>query len=193
MLSAFIKCPLFVALVLPVLAVATETIPKLREQKIALSETREVIIAVPDGFALVTGQADGLIAVKLSDEKESVTIDIQFLPDPEGRYATPRARMELMHDMFVEYVDASSEKGMQFEELGPKTGAGTYCVFTDKKLLGKTELPPGEYVHLTNGIKVWPGVVAVFRCFSNDTTSPGYKAILETLRQSVHERPVPMK
>jgi hypothetical protein len=194
MFPAFMMCSRLMALVLPVFAVATEAGPKLREQKIALSETREVIIAVPDGFALVTGQADsGLIAVKLSDAKESVTIDLQFLPDAEGKYATPRARMELMHEMFVEYVDSSTEKGMQFEELEPKTGAGTYCVFTDKKLVGKTELPPGEYVHLTNGVKAWPGVIAVFRCFHNDTTSPAYKALLTMLRESVHERPVPLK
>ena len=188
------KYSLVAALLLPVLVSATEATPKLREQKIALSENREVLIAVPDGFALVTGQDDsGLPVVKLNGPKDSVTIDLHFLPDPEGKYATPRARMELMHEMFVEFVDSSTEKGMQFEELGPKTGAGTYCVFTDKKLVGKTELPPGEYVHLTNGIKAWPGVIAVFRCFSNDTTSAGYKAIITMLRDSVHEKPIPLK
>jgi hypothetical protein len=95
--------------------------------------------------------------------------------------------------MFVEYVDSSTEKAMQFEELEPQTGAGTYCVFTDAKLVGQTELPPGEYLHLTTGVKTWPGVAAVFRCFSNDTTSAGYKSILAMLRESVHERPVPLK
>ena len=121
-----------------------------------------------------------MIAVKLSDEKESVTIDIQFLPDPEGRFANARARKELMHDMFVEYVDSSNEKAMQFEELEPRTGAGTYCVFTDTKLVGKTELPPGEYVHLTNGIKAWPGVVAVFRC---SATKPPHRVTRRSSRR----------
>ena len=188
------KYSLIGALLIPVLVMATEAAPKSRELKIALSENREVVISVPDGFALVTGQDDsGLPVVKLSGPNESVTIDLHFLPDPEGKYATPRARMELMHEMFVEFVDASTEKGMQFEELGPKTGAGTYCVFTDKKLVGKTELPPGEYVHLTIGIKAWPGVIAVFRCFSNETASAGYKAIITMLRESVHEKPIPLK
>ena len=101
MFFRFIKCPLFVVLVIPILAAATETIPKLREQKIALSETREVIIAVPDGFALVTGQADGLIAVKLSDEKESVTIDIQFLPDPEVIRIKVVPHFQLLNSYFI--------------------------------------------------------------------------------------------
>jgi hypothetical protein len=188
------KSPLILALVIPLLAMASAPTPKLREQKIALTDTREVIIASPDGFSLVTGQdPSGFVVVKLSDEKESVTIDLQFLPDPESKYATPRARMELMHEMFVEFVEDSTEQAMQFNELEPRFGAGTYCVFTDKKLLGKTDLPRGEYIHLTTGIKAWPGVIAVFRCFSNDTNSPAYKAVMEMLRESVHEKPSPLK
>ena len=189
------KYSLIIAWLLPVFAFASGgPTPKSRELKIALSENREVIVAVPDGFALVTGQdKNGFVGVKLSDAKETVTIDIQFLPDPDVKYANSRSRLELMHEMFSEYVDASTEKAMQFEELEPRTGVGTYCVFTDAKLVGKTDLPRGEYVHLTTGIKAWPGAIAVFRCFSNDTTSAGYKAILTMLRESVNERPVPLK
>ena len=188
------KYSFVIALLLPVFGAASDAAPKLRELKIALSESREVIVAAPDGFALVTGQDEnGFVGVKLSDAKESVSVDLQFLPDPGGKYANSRARLELMHEMFSEYVGASTEKAMEFEELEPRTGVGTYCVFTDAKLVGKTDLPRGEYVHLTTGIKAWPGAIAVFRCFSNDTTSAAYKAILAMLRESVHERPVPLK
>ncbi|MGH7944837.1 MAG: hypothetical protein ACREH8_16360 [Opitutaceae bacterium] len=188
------KRSLIFALLVPVFAGASGNAPKLREQKIALTENREVVVGVPDGFALVTGQdASGLVAVKLSDARESVTIDLQFIPDPGAKYANTRARLELMHEMFVEYVDASTEKAMQFEELEPRTGSGTYCVFTDSKLIGKTNRPPGEYVHLTTGVKAWPGVITLFRCFSNDTSSAGYKAIMTMLRESVHERAPPLK
>jgi hypothetical protein len=167
---------------------------KTREHKIALTENREVIVKVPDGFSLETGQGDGgLVGLKLSDAKQSVTIDVQFLPDGEGKFAAARARVELIHEMFVDYVSSSTEQAMQFEELDPQVGAGTYCVFTDAKLVGKTELPPGEYLHLTSGVKAWPGVVAIFRCFSNDTKSEGYQALLTMLRESVHEKPVPLK
>ena len=82
---------------------------------------------------------------------------------------------------------------MQFEELEPRTGAGTYCVFTDANLIGKAEVPAGEYLHLTAGLKAWPGVVAVFRLFSNETDSPEYQALMKTLRESLLERPVPLR
>ena len=188
------KTSLTLVFLFSMLVAATAAPIKTREQKIALSEKREVIVAVPDGFALVTGRDDsGLVGVKLSGPKESVTIDLQFLPDPEGKFSTTRARTELIHEMFAEYVRASTEQGMQFEELEPRTGAATYCVFTDANLVGKTELPPGEYLHLTTGVKTWPGVAVVFRCFSNDTQSAEYQAILTMLRESVYERPAPLK
>ena len=183
-----------VALLAPALLLASATTPKLREMKIALTDSREVVVAVPDGFALITGSdPSGVVGAKLNNEKDKVSVDLEFLPDPENKYAQTRARLELMHEMFVEYVGASTEKAMQFEELEPRTGAGTYCVFTDAKLVGKTDLPPGEYIHLTTGIKSWPGVVAIFRCFSNDTNSPAYKAVMTMLRESVHEKPSPLK
>ena len=188
------KNSLTLALLFSIFAATAGATVKSHELKIALNESREVIVAVPAGFALVPGRdPNGLVGFKMSDPHQSVTVDLQFLPDPEGTFATTRARTELIYKMFVEYVDSSTEKAMQFEELEPQTGAGTYCVFTDAKLVGQTELPPGEYLHLTTGVKTWPGVAAVFRCFSNDTTSAGYKSILAMLRESVHERPVPLK
>jgi hypothetical protein len=98
-----------------------------------------------------------------------------------------------MNEMFDEYVASSTEKAMQFEELDPQTGAGTYCVFTDANLASQEKRPAGEYLHLTTGIKAWPGVVAVFRLFSNDTRSAEYQALLKMLRESVEEKAGPLK
>jgi hypothetical protein len=104
-----------------------------------------------------------------------------------------RARKEKMVELFQEYVDSSVEKAMQFEELDPRTGAGTYCVFTDASLVGKKKFPPGEFLHFTTGLKAWPGVLAIFRVFSNDTTSAEYRAAMKMLRESVQEKAVPLK
>jgi hypothetical protein len=89
-------------------------------------------------------------------------------------------------------VEGSVEKAMQFEELDPKVGAGTYCVFTDANLVGKAKLPPGEFLHSTTGLKAWPGVVAVFTLLSNDTTSHEYTSVMKMLRTSVEERAPPL-
>jgi hypothetical protein len=168
--------------------------PKAREETAFLFENRKLVVAVPEGFSCVTSKSeDGVITMKLADPKERCSVELLFLPDPEGQLAGARARREKMVELLADYVGPSQEKGMQFEELEPRTGAGTYCVFTDATLHGKENLPPGEYLHLTSGLKTWPGVVTIFRFFSNDTTSAEYRAVMKMLRESVEERGVPLR
>lgn len=165
-----------------------------QDETLFLFENRKVTIAVPKGFGYVVNKDDlGIYQVKLGDPKNRVSLDIVFLPDPEEHFKQARARREMLNEQFGDYVDSSSERGMQFEELKPRVGGGTYCVFTDAKLAGKTDLPAGEYLHLTAGLKVWPGVLAIFRLFSNDTSSAEYQAAMKMLRESVQERAVPLK
>lgn len=164
------------------------------EETLSLFENRKVVVAVPEGFDFVVNKGDGGIQqVMLHDPKKRVSLDIVFLPDPEEQFKPARPRREMLAEQFSDYVDSSSEKGMQFEELEPRTGAGTYCVFTDAKLIGKTDLPEGEYLHLTAGLKTWPGVFAVFRLFSNDTSSAEYQAAMKLLRESLEEKLSPLR
>lgn len=174
-------------------AAFTAAAPK-REETVFIFDNRRLAIAVPEGFTYKSARDEqGLVAVQLAAPKDAVTLHLVFIPDAEGEFSGARARKEKMVELFQEYVESSVEKAMQFEELEPRTGAGTFCVFTDAKLVGKTEYPPGEYLHFTTGLKVWPGALAVFRLFSNDTTSPEYRAAMKVLRESVQERPVPLR
>ena len=190
MMKKLLRAPLF----LLVLSTVEGALTKSHDQTIALTVDRSVVLAVPEGFTFEAGRDDtGAAVVKLASEGDSVTVELQFLPDPEGKYAGARARKELINELFNTFVESSSEKAMQFEELDPRTGAGTYCVFTDAALLGKEKLPPGEYRHFTAGIKSWAGVFTIIRCFHNDTTSAAYRSVLAMLKTSVDEKPVPLK
>jgi hypothetical protein len=165
-----------------------------REESLTVFENRKIAIAVPDGFSFKTNSDElGLTVVQLAAAQDKVTASLVFLPDPDRQFSTTRGRAEKMVEEFQEFVDGSVEKAMQFDELEPKGGAGTYCVFTDAKLVGQKDLPPNEFHYLTCGLKSWPGVVVVFRVFSNDTTSTEYQAVMKMLRESVVERTVPLK
>ena len=165
-----------------------------RDETLFLFDNRKVVLAVPEGFSLERGrEAAGVITIRLADSGDRVSGEIRFLPDPELRFMQSRPRKELMNEMFNEYVSASTEQAMQFEELEPRVGAGTYCVFTDARLVGRNPLPAGEYLHLTAGLKAWPGVIAIFRVFSQDAKSREYQAMLALLRESLEERAVPLK
>lgn len=181
---------------LPLLLLSLATVvagPK-REETLFLFENRKLSVAVPPGFGYASSKDElGLMSVQLATPQDKVTMHIVFVPDPEGEFANARARKEKMVELFQEYVDSSVEKGMQFEELEPKVGVGTYCAFTDASLVSKAKPAPGEFLHVTTGLKAWPGVIAIFRLFSSDTTSPEYQAAMKMLRESVEERPVPLK
>lgn len=165
-----------------------------REEVVLLGEGRRVTIAVPSGFTFEQARdAAGLARAVLADAGRRVSLDLAFLPDPEGEAMRLRVRNERMVEFFQEHVAASVEKAMQFEELAPRRGTGTFCVFTDAALVGRTDLPPNEYRHLTAGVKAWAWVLVVFRLFSNDTSSEPYLAAMRALRETVDERPVPLR
>ena len=133
----------------------------------------------------------GAVTVKLTGPKDALDLQLVFLPDPNGELAaSARARKEFMAQAFQEFVASSVEQAMQFEELEPRAGGGTYCVFTDATLVGKPQLPPNEFLNVTAGLKAWRGAYVVFKLFSNDTISAEYRSLLKLLRDEVQELPV---
>lgn len=182
----FFAPALFLVSVAAALALPTS---KSKEETVFLFENRKVAIAVPEGCGFASDKDDeGTMAVQIADPKNKVRAEIVFAPDPEQRFARATDRQEKMVDMFQRFVGDSVEKAMQFQELEPTVGAGTYCVFTDAKLAAEKKVPEGEYLHFTTGLKSWPGVVAVFRIFTNDTASKEYKGVMAMLRESVAEK-----
>lgn len=165
-----------------------------REEHVAIFDGRKVSVTVPSGFTYESGEdTAGLVNVNLATADGKVSVHLVFAPDSGGENSPARARKEHMVEFFNSYVAGSVEKAMRFEELEPRRGAGTYCVFTDASLVGRTELPPNEFLHLTAGVKTWPGVLVVFRLFSQDTSGKDYTAALRLLRDSVEERAVPLR
>lgn len=168
---------------------------KEHQESLFLFENRQVLFTVPPGYGFSSSKDDqGIFTVMIADKKQRVALQMTFLPDPQGRLAgTARLRKEFLFANFQELVGPSVEQAMQFEELDPKIGEGTYCVFTDAKLVGKTKVPAHEYQHSTAGVKAWPGVAAVFTIFSNGTATKEYQSVMGLLRQGIHEKPAPAK
>ena len=182
---------LFRFLGLLVLAGIGTAFAKPQEETVFLFQNRKVSVVVPDGFGFSANKDDnGLMNVVLQHTKESIQLAMTFVPDPEQNFSSARSRKEFIHEQFSEYVPNSVEKAILFEELDPRSGAGTYCVFTDANLVGKSNLPPGEFLHFTSGVKAWPGVAVIFRMFSNDTRSREFQSMIAMLRDSVEEKPL---
>ena len=189
MKSTGFRCSVvFLAILAPAVAAAQ------REEPVLIFEHRKIAVVVPSGFSFASARdRAGLVNLDLADAEKAVNLHVVFLPDPEGLALPARSRTERIVELFDDLVAGSVEKAMRFEELEPRTGVGTYCVFTDAKLAAQANFPPGEYLHLTVGVKGWRGVMVVFRLFSNDTNSASYRAALKLLRESVEEKPVPLR
>jgi hypothetical protein len=178
-------------LALPFAAALAAPQEKARDEVLVLFGQRRVTLAVPAGFMFSSDKDErGLITARLGDPQEKISLQISFLPDTAGEFATPRGRKEFLVQTFQRYVAGSVEQAMQFEELEPRAGAGTYCIFTDQDLVGKTSFPPGEYLHATTGLKTWRGCLAVFTLMSNSTSSDEYRAAMRLLRDSLVEPPL---
>jgi len=179
-----LRLPLLFLLGLSLLGAA----PANRAEIVFLFENRKVAVEVPAGMNFSSHKNDyGIVSVRLGHRRDRVSIEVAFMPDRTDRFATARNRKEFLFETFQDYLSASVEQAMHFEELEPRMGTGTFCVFTDASLTGRKKLPRGEYRHTTTGLKHWPGVVAVFTVFSNDTDSKEYQAVMGLLRQSVDE------
>lgn len=194
MKSLLAHVSLFMVLAACALGAAKRAPQEKPEQSIPLGEGRSVHVALPEGFTMSpVMDAGGVPQVHFRDRNGQISGELTFLPDAEGQFSDAFSRRELMHQMFQEFREGSVEEAMQFEELKPKVGQATYCIFTDRKLVGQTELPPNEYLNVTLGVKAWPGAVALFTIYSNGTKSPVYAATMTMLRESVHERVAPLR
>lgn len=168
--------------------------PSAREESVFIFGNRRVTFAVPDGFTFVVERNEsGVVGVRIEQVPAGgATLQVSFVPDRDGELATARGRKEFMHAHFQSYLLASVDQVMQFEELMPRTGGGTYAVFTDASLVGKAP-PPGEFLLCTAGVKAWSGVGAVFTLLSHATDSPAHRLLLALLRESAWEKPVPLR
>ena len=161
---------------------------KSNDQTLLLGD-RRVTIAVPDGYIYSSGRDDqGIIMAKITDGKEKIDLQVRFQPDPDSRLGAESQQMEFLANVCQQYAEGSVEKSYDFKPLAPHRGSGTYCSFTDASLVGR-DPPKGEFLHVTTGVKVWPGWALVFTVLSNDTDSKEYQTALKLVKESFEETP----
>lgn len=187
------KFPSTPLLLLALLAAGSRGLAKEPAENTILFLDHRVSITVPAGFTYTSGRDDdGTIVAQLADSKQVNKLQVQFQPDPAGRLGTETQQMDFLAAACRRYAEGSVERSFDFKPLEPRSGHGTYCSFTDATLVGRTP-PKGEFLHVTTGVKVWPGWVIVFTLLSNDSASKDYQALLTLMRESFDEKTAPAK
>ena len=161
------------------------------DQTFILSADHSVTMAVPDGYVFSSGRDEsGMIMAKLVDPKNGNELQVSFRPDPESRLGVERQQMDFLAQVCRQYAEGSVEHRYDFKPLGPRSGTGTYCTFTDASLVG-TAPPKGEFLHVTTGVKAWPGWAIVFTLLSNNTAGKEYQVLFAVVKDSLEEKPAP--
>lgn len=188
MKSAFLRLVLFAL-------VPTAALLRAKDdgENIILFQDHRVSIAVPRGLLYSSGRDDdGTIMAKIVDAKGKNELQVSFRSDPASRLGTEQQQIDFLAQVCQRYgyAEGSVERRYDFKPLEPHSGTGTYCTFTDASLVGTTP-PKGEFLHVTTGVKVWPGWVIVFTLHSNDNASKEYQTLLALLKDSFEEKPAP--
>ena len=173
------------------LAVSTASFAKDKSHdETLILDSHRVTIAVPEGYVYSSGRNEqGALMAKITDTKEKINLQVEFQLDPGSQLGTEARQMEFLANVCRQYAEGSVEKGFDFKPLEPRHGTGTYCSFTDSSLIGKLPVPRGEFLHITQGVKVWSGWVLVFTVLSNDTESKEYQTALKLVKESFEEAP----
>lgn len=81
-------------------------------------------------------------------------------------------------------LSQAKEKDYEIRPLHPTSGSGVFLVFTDSIHKQPQDLPLGEFMNLTAGIKTWRGCFVYFQIMSNDVTSPEYPEAFQLFETS---------
>ena len=155
-----------------------------------------ITIAVPGGDSLVIRTPAGWKQDGGKPQPEAppmiglttpggLQINLTMIADPDGRFTTPEAVDDLVTMANQRYVANSIEKTPKLTRLTAKVGHGSYCTFTDSRLVGVATPAAGEYRNVTSGVYVTGKQAVIFTILSNDTKSAEFQSALDLVSNGI--------
>jgi hypothetical protein len=144
-------------------------------------------IVVPAGWKhSVTQKIPALPpTLEIQESTAPVTLKITFLPDRDGKLAKEEELKKLMKATTGLYLAGSVEQKLELVPIASKNGKGFYATFTDWSLLGKKEVPPGQFRIVTSGILVIGKQAAAFTLLSNRQEGNEYAAAMKVITEGI--------
>lgn len=146
------------------------------EETVTVPGRHRVNILVPAGYSFaVDRDMHKNAAVRMENPVWPIAITAFIIAEADPAIVTEEWQRNQVISRIASALPDAKEKDYNFELLRPVSGSGVFCVFTDARYKAVAELPPGEYLHLTGGVKAWRGCYVFFQIMSNDLTSPEYQ------------------
>jgi hypothetical protein len=124
-------------------------------------------------------------SVRITSAANTLSLQLTFIPDPEGRFAAKEGVDRAVTQANQQYVPGSVEKRLTLTQLVSNLGHGCYSAFTDAELARVPIPPPGQFRNVSSGVFVIKKQAASFTLLSNDTSSPAYRQALQIISEGI--------
>lgn len=146
------------------------------EQSVTIPGRHRFSILVPAGYSFrVERDRMDNAAVFMENPVWGISITAFLITDRERPITTTEWQRNELISRVANALSQAKEPDYNIQPLHPVSGTGVFCIFTDGTYKRVEDLPPGEYLHLTGGIRSWRGCFVFFQIMSNDLTSPEYR------------------
>ena len=155
--------------------------------EVVIPKGDKILIRVPNQWThtVVQPEPDLPPMVTILSPTKSVSIQITFLPDPNGIFSTKESVDRAVTQANQQYVEGSVEKKINLIQLESKSVRGCYSIFTDAEVANAKEQKKGEFAKVTSGVFVIKKQGAVFTLLSSDSNSEEYKLALRTIAEHI--------
>ena len=149
-----------------------------------------ISVNVPQGFKHTILQPAPSLppTLKINSVSNSVSLQITFLPDPEGRFAASESVDRAVTQANQHYVAGSVEKGLKLTQIVSTNGHGSYASFTDADLANVPHPRPGQFKNVSSGVFVVKNNLASFTLLTNDPASLEYRQALKIISEGISIR-----
>jgi hypothetical protein len=183
------KLPRLLPIIVACLALGSTLLPAEEPQVISVTipKADKIAIRIPSTWKQTVTQPSPQLSptVKIESADRSLSLQLTFIPDPEGRFATKESVDRLVTGANQQYVAGSVEKRLTLTQLVSSTGHGCYSTFSDADLAGVPTPPPGQFGNVLSGVFVIQKQAASFTLLSNTTTSPEYRQAIQIISEGI--------
>lgn len=159
------------------------------EEEIEISGFGTVGVVVPDGWTsgVVPDEQNGRRVMRiLAPDGERISLGL-MIGAMSGGVTMGEARASVAERLNPLLSESLEDKIYALELKSPR-GNGAYGRITDKDLPEGTEVPTGEWRHMTFGVYSLANYVVILEIYSDTLRSPAYKQALAVVTDGIYEK-----
>ncbi|UCH72655.1 MAG: hypothetical protein JSU82_09680 [Rhodospirillales bacterium] len=161
------------------------------EMVVDLGPRDGLALRVPEGWVMERGDVKDAPLVTLTfrpevgDEFSVLLTPIRPQPGADPDFGSPAGVYAIVEAAAQDAAVRAVESEL---EIRPFEGdrVGFYFWATDRDLVGKSRIPPGEYLHLTQGAVMIGDILCAFTILTNDRPSGVIDSAMMMLRTAAH-------